>query len=68
MANVIDVDVSRQMKASPEAVWAVIADLHRLPEWPAFAASVEDISGPAQAGATYTAPRCMCTGPGRPRV
>jgi uncharacterized protein YndB with AHSA1/START domain len=54
MPETIDVDVSRQMSASPDAVWAVIADLNRLPEWLAFAASVQDVSGPAEAGATYT--------------
>ena len=50
----IDVDVSRKMTASPEAVWAVLADLNRLPEWLEFASSVEDVSGPAEPGATYT--------------
>jgi uncharacterized protein YndB with AHSA1/START domain len=50
----IDVDVSRQMNASPEAVWAVVEDLNRLPEWLAFASSVEDPSGLATPGATYT--------------
>jgi hypothetical protein len=50
----IDVDVSRQMTAPASAVWAVLADLGRLPEWLAFAASVQDVSGPAAAGATYT--------------
>jgi uncharacterized protein YndB with AHSA1/START domain len=50
----IDVDVSRQMKVSPDAVWAVLTDLDRLPEWLEFAASVQDVSGPAQPGATYT--------------
>jgi hypothetical protein len=54
MANQIDVDVSRRINASPDAVWTVIADLNRLPEWLEFAAAVEDVSGPAQAGATYT--------------
>jgi uncharacterized protein YndB with AHSA1/START domain len=54
MANEIDVDVSRRTKASPDAVWAVIADLNRLPEWLQFAKTVEDVSGPAQPGATYT--------------
>jgi hypothetical protein len=51
---VIDVDVSRKMTAPPEAVWAVLADLNRLPEWLEFASSVEDVSGPAEPGATYT--------------
>jgi polyketide cyclase/dehydrase/lipid transport protein len=52
--NPIDVDVSRPMSVSAEAVWNVIADLDRLPEWLAFAAAVEDVSGAAQPGATYT--------------
>jgi hypothetical protein len=50
----IDVDVSRQMNTSPEAVWAVVEDLNRLPEWLAFASTVEDVSGLAEPGATYT--------------
>jgi uncharacterized membrane protein len=50
----IDVDVSRQMTAPAEAVWAVLADLDRLSEWLAFASSVEDVSGPAESGASYT--------------
>jgi uncharacterized protein YndB with AHSA1/START domain len=50
----IDVDVTRQMAAPAAAVWAVLADLNRLPDWLAFAASVEDVSGPAEPGATYT--------------
>jgi uncharacterized protein YndB with AHSA1/START domain len=54
MANTIDVDVSRRIGASPDAVWTVLADLERLPEWLEFAAAVEDVSGPAQPGATYT--------------
>jgi uncharacterized protein YndB with AHSA1/START domain len=54
MPSQIDVDVSRRINAPPDAVWAVIADLNRLPEWLQFASSVEDVSGAAQAGATYT--------------
>ena len=54
MPNEIDVDVSRHMRASPDAVWAVIHDLRRLPEWLEFASAVEDVSGPAEPGATYT--------------
>jgi uncharacterized protein YndB with AHSA1/START domain len=54
MANQIDVDVSRRVNASPDAVWAVVSDLSRLPDWNQFAASVENVSGPAQPGATYT--------------
>jgi carbon monoxide dehydrogenase subunit G len=52
--NTIDVDVSRRMDATPEAVWGVVDDLNRLPEWLAFASSVQGVSGPAHAGATYT--------------
>jgi uncharacterized membrane protein len=54
MATQIDVDVKRRMQASADAVWEVIADLNRLPEWLEFASAVENVSGPAQAGATYT--------------
>jgi carbon monoxide dehydrogenase subunit G len=54
MTNMIDVDVSRRMDVTPEAVWAVVDDLSRLPEWLEFAASVQNVSGPARAGATYS--------------
>jgi hypothetical protein len=54
MAQPIDVDVSRQMGVSADSVWGVLSDLDRLPEWLAFAASVQDVSGPAAPGATYT--------------
>lgn len=54
MPGTIDVDVSRGMSADPGAIWAVLEDLHRLPEWLEFASSVEDVSGPAEPGAKYT--------------
>jgi len=54
MANTIDVDVTRRMNTTAEAVWAVVDDLDRLPEWLVFASAVEDVSGSAQPGATYT--------------
>ena len=54
MADQIDVDVSRRMTASGDAVWAVLHDLERLSEWLEFASSVQDVSGPADPGATYT--------------
>lgn len=54
MAEPIDVNVSRDINASAEAVWAVLSDLHRLPEWLEFVDAVQNVSGPAQAGATYT--------------
>lgn len=54
MPSTINVDVSRTIAASPEAIWEVLADLTRLPEWLEFAAAVEAVSGPAESGATYT--------------
>ncbi len=54
MPKTIDVDVSREIAASPEVVWAVLADLNRLPEWLEFASAVEEVSGAAEPGATYT--------------
>jgi uncharacterized protein YndB with AHSA1/START domain len=54
MPHPIDVDVSRQMSVSPDAVWAVLGDLNRLPQWLTFAAAVQEVSGPAAPGATYT--------------
>ena len=54
MPDQIDVDVSRRMNASAEAVWAVLHDLDRLPEWLEFAREVKDVSGPAEPGARYT--------------
>ena len=54
LTDPIDVDVSRRMNASAEAVWAVLHDLDRLPQWLEFAREVQDVSGPADPGATYT--------------
>jgi uncharacterized protein YndB with AHSA1/START domain len=54
MPSQIDVDVTRTMKVSAADVWTVLGDLNRLPDWLAFASAVQDVSGPAQAGATYT--------------
>lgn len=54
MPKTIDVDVTRRVSAPAEAVWAVTADLNRLPEWLAFAASVQDVSGPVGPGVTYS--------------
>jgi hypothetical protein len=54
MSATIDVDVSREMTADPVAIWAVLEDLDRLPEWLEFASSVQDVSGPARPGARYT--------------
>lgn len=54
MRKTIDVEVSREMAAPPEAIWEVLADLNALPQWLEFASAVESVSGPAQPGATYT--------------
>jgi uncharacterized protein YndB with AHSA1/START domain len=54
MPRPIDVDVSRQMSVPVQAVWDVLVDLGRLPEWLQFAAAVQNVSGPAAPGATYT--------------
>jgi uncharacterized membrane protein len=55
MADAVDVKVTRELNSTVAAVWAVMCDLNRLPEWLAFAASVEDVSGDAgTVGSTYT--------------
>jgi uncharacterized protein YndB with AHSA1/START domain len=54
MPKQIDVDVTRQMSAPPERLWAVAGDLNRLAEWLQFASAVEDVSAPGGEGATYT--------------
>lgn len=54
MPSQIDVDVSRHINAPADRVWEIISDLNRLPDWLAFAAAVQDVSGPAEPGATYT--------------
>lgn len=54
MAEPIDVNVSRDINATADTVWAVLSDLNRLPEWLEFVGEVQDVSGPAHAGATYT--------------
>jgi hypothetical protein len=55
MAQPVDIDLTREMTSSAESLWGVLSDLRRLPEWLAFAASLEDVSGDAAVeGATYT--------------
>jgi hypothetical protein len=55
MSRPVDVEISRDMKASAPAIWAVLEDLSRLPEWLAFAASLPERSGDrVEPGATYT--------------
>ncbi len=51
----IDVHSTQDMRASREALWTVLTDLNRLPEWLAFANEVKDVSGDAATeGSTYT--------------
>jgi hypothetical protein len=51
----IDIHAARDMRASREALWGVLADLNRLPEWLAFANEVADVQGDgATVGSTYT--------------
>jgi hypothetical protein len=51
----IDVHSTHDMRASRDALWTVLADLNRLPEWLAFAHEVKDVSGDAATeGSTYT--------------
>jgi uncharacterized protein YndB with AHSA1/START domain len=51
----IDIHASHDMRASREALWGVLTDLNRLPEWLAFANEVADVQGDAATeGSTYT--------------
>src|SRR6476646_2791152 len=55
MAQPVDIDLTREMTSSADALWTLLSDLKRLPEWLAFAGSLEDVSsGAAVEGATYT--------------
>jgi hypothetical protein len=55
VAEPVDIDLTRDMSAPADAIWTVLSDLRRLPDWLAFAAAVEDVSGDsAEPGATYT--------------
>jgi hypothetical protein len=55
MSRAVDIEVDRDMKASGPAIWMVLEDLSRLPEWLAFAASLPERSGDrVEPGATYT--------------
>ena len=55
MAQPVDIDLTREMKSSPGAIWTMLDDLRRLPEWLAFAASLENVSSDRAAeGTTYT--------------
>src|SRR4051812_21241276 len=55
MADAVDIDVTREMRAPAAALWAVLDDLSRLPEWLEFASALEESSGDrATAGTTYT--------------
>jgi uncharacterized protein YndB with AHSA1/START domain len=55
MAQPVDVDVSREMRAPAAALWEVLGDLRRLPEWLQFASELEERSSDTVAeGVTYT--------------
>lgn len=55
MSAPVDIEVTRPMTASRDALWAVLSDLSRVPEWLEFAAELpERSSDRADAGATYT--------------
>ena len=55
MSTPVDIDVSRPMTASRDALWDVLDDLSRLADWLAFAGSVpERSSDRAAPGVTYT--------------
>src|SRR3954447_4994369 len=55
MAPVVNVEVTREMKASAAQLWSVLDDLRRMPDWLEFAAALEEASsdGPPR-GAFYT--------------
>jgi uncharacterized protein YndB with AHSA1/START domain len=52
----VDIRSTRQMTASRDALWDVLGDLTRLPQWLAFADDVTDVSGDAASapGGSYT--------------
>ena len=55
MTAIVDVDVTREMRASSAQLWSVLNDLPRLPEWLEFASELEEVSGQeATRGAFYT--------------
>ena len=47
------VEESTHIEAPPEAVWKLLCDLPRLPEYVYFVREVFDISGPADLGVVY---------------
>lgn len=54
MAGAVDIDVTREMGAPSDRIWAVLQDLKRLPEWLEFASSLPEASSDvATVGATY---------------
>ena len=55
MTEPVDVRATRTMTATAPAIWAVVQDLERLPQWLEFAREVYDVSGPEAApGVTYS--------------
>ncbi len=47
------VEESTHIEAPPEAVWKLLSDLSRIPEYVYFVREVFDISGPANLGTVY---------------
>jgi uncharacterized protein YndB with AHSA1/START domain len=55
VSDAVDIDVTREMSAPPEAIWAVLHDLKRLPDWLEFASSLPEASSDVAAvGTTYS--------------
>jgi uncharacterized protein YndB with AHSA1/START domain len=55
MADAVDIDYTREMRAPPGQIWAILSDLSRLPDWLEFASKLEERSGDEVAvGTTYT--------------
>jgi uncharacterized protein YndB with AHSA1/START domain len=55
MADPVDIDVTREMTAPADRIWAVLMDLRRLPDWLAFASELpETSSDQAVVGTTYS--------------
>ena len=54
MADSVDIRVEREMQAPAAAVWGVLSDLARLPEWLEFVSELSERSGDEVVeGATY---------------
>jgi uncharacterized protein YndB with AHSA1/START domain len=55
MTEPVDVRASRTMTAPAPAIWAVLQDLNRLPQWLEFCREINDVSSPTAApGVKYS--------------